>query len=440
MDIIAGTIVEESKNRQMIRETVDNYINFVNKGWGEFRKSVTEAGEYPCLEWTGAGSRFADSLGREYIDCLGGYGVYSAGIRHPKIVKAVQAQLQRNPLSSQELLDPLHGALSKLLALITPGNLQYSFLINNGTDAVEGALKLARGYKQRHGFLSTLGAFHGKSFGSLSLMGKTRYRKGFEPLLADVHFTTFGDAAELEHELYKAASIGKPIAAVFLEPVQGEAGAIVPPDDYFPAVRNACDEFGALLVADEVQTGLGRTGRMFAVDHWNVVPDILCLGKAFGGGVMPLAAFVSTPAIWTRFEQDPQVHSSTTGGNPLACAAGIATIQVTIEEDLPGQAAEKGDYMIGHMQALKCRYKDVIAQVRGKGLLIGVQFSSAKTGWDVISRLFHKGVLVAGTMSSAETVRFEPALNIPYELIDEILQRLEDSIREVSRENQIEQR
>jgi putrescine aminotransferase len=431
MDIVHGTVVDELQNRQVIKETVENYISFVNKGWGDFRKSVTEANEYPCVEWTGKGSIFSDNLGREYIDCLGGYGLYSAGIRHPKIVKAVEAQLKRNPLSSQELLDPLRGALSKLLALITPGNLQYSFLINNGTDAVEGALKLARGYTHRQGFLSTLGAFHGKSLGSLSLMGKTRYRKAFEPLLPDVAFAEFGDGEELEFELHKADSIGWPIAAVFLEPIQGEAGAIVPPDDYWPAVRKACDKYGVLLVADEVQTGLGRTGKMFAVEHWNVVPDILCLGKALGGGVMPLAAFVSTPEIWTTLEKDPQVHSSTTGGNPLACAAGIAAIQVTVEEDLPKQAATKGDYMLKHMHSMEQRYKDIIADVRGKGLLIGMQFKSAKLGWEVISRLFRKGILVAGTMSSAETVRFEPALNIPFELIDEILNRLEDTLQEV---------
>jgi putrescine aminotransferase len=262
-------------------------------------------------------------------------------------------------------------------------------------------------------------------------MGKTRYRKAFEPLLPDVAFAEFGDADELEFELHKADSIGWPIAAVFLEPIQGEAGAIVPADDYWPAVRQACDKYDVLLVADEVQTGLGRTGKMFAVEHWNVVPDILCLGKALGGGVMPLAAFVSTPEIWTALEKDPQVHSSTTGGNPLACAAGIAAIQVTIEENLPAQAAEKGAYMLKAMHGMEQRYKDIIADVRGKGLLLGMQFKSAKTGWEVLSRLFQKGVLVAGTMSNSETVRFEPALNISYELIDEILNRLENTLREV---------
>jgi putrescine aminotransferase len=431
LDIVTGTITDELRHRQIIEETVDNYLTYVNKGWADIRKSVTQAGEYACLEWIGQASKFCDNLGREYIDCLGGYGLYSAGIRHPKIVKAVAAQLVRNPMSSQELLDPLRGALSKVLAEITPGDLQYSFLINNGTDAVEGAMKLARAYTKRHAFVSSLGAFHGKSLGSLSLMGKLRYRKAFEPLLPDVTFVEFGDAEELDFELHKAEKIGWQVAAVVLEPVQGEAGAIVPPDDYWPQVREICNRYGVLLVADEVQTGLGRTGKMFAVEHWNVVPDIMCLGKALGGGVMPLAAFISSPKIWSVFETDPQVHSSTTGGNPLACAAGIAAIQVTIEEELPRQAAAKGKYMLAAMRNMQRRYGDLITEARGKGLLIGMQFKNAQIGWEVVSRLFQKGVLVAGTMSNSETVRFEPALNIPYELLDEILNRLEDTLREV---------
>ncbi|NUO81413.1 aminotransferase class III-fold pyridoxal phosphate-dependent enzyme [candidate division KSB1 bacterium] len=431
LDIISGVMLEERQHRRMIEETLENHVQFVNRQWGEARKSVSAAGDYACLEWMGQASKFCDNLGREYIDCLGGYGLYNAGIRHPKIVKAVAAQLQRNPLSSQELLDPLRGALSKILAHITPGDLQYSFLINNGTDAVEGAMKLARAYTGKHGFISSLGAFHGKSLGSLSLMGKLRYRKAFEPLLPDVSFVEFGDEEELEFELQKANKIGWPIAAVVLEPIQGEAGAIVPPNDYWPKVREICTQYGVLLVADEVQTGLGRTGKMFAVEHWNVKPDIMCLGKALGGGVMPLAAFVSTAKIWSVFEKDPQVHSSTTGGNPLACAAGIAAIMVTLEEDLPGQAARKGAYMLAAMRNLQERYGELISAARGKGLLLGMQFKSAEIGWQIVSRLFRKGVLVAGTMSNSETVRFEPALNIPDVLIDEILNRLEDTLREV---------
>ena len=246
------------------------------------------------------------------------------------------------PLSSQELIDPLRGALAELLGEIAPGDLQYSFFINNGTDAVEGAYKLARLYTGRTNFISSIRGFHGKSCGSLSLMGKWEYREPFLPLLPGVQFVEFGDAEAVEDELYKADATGKGVAAVIMEPIQGEAGAIVPPDDFWPRIRKACDEYGALLIADEVQTGMGRTGKMFGVEHWNTVPDIMCLGKALGGGVMPLSAFISTPKIWSVLEKNPFIHTSTFGGNPLACAAGIAAINVTLEEDLVGPGAQEG--------------------------------------------------------------------------------------------------
>ena len=204
-----------------------------------------------------------------------------------------------------------------------------------------------------------------------------------------------------------------------MEPIQGEAGAIVPPDDFWPRIRKACDEYGTLLIADEVQTGLGRTGKMFGVEHWDVVPDIMCLGKALGGGVMPLSAFISTPKIWSVLETNPFIHSSTFGGNPLACAAGIAAINVTLEEDLAGQAARKGKYMLAKLIRLKMRYDRIIRRVSGKGLLLGVEFANTEVGYKVVAGLFRRGVLVAGTLTNSKIVRIEPALNIPPKLIAE---------------------
>ncbi|MEP6995159.1 MAG: aminotransferase class III-fold pyridoxal phosphate-dependent enzyme, partial [Acidobacteriota bacterium] len=381
--------------------------------------------------WAGEGSTFQDLMGRTYIDCLGGYGIYSAGIRHPKVVKAVADQLARMPLSSQELLDPLRGALAELLGEITPGDLQYSFFINNGTDAVEGAIKLARIYTGKTNFISSLRGFHGKSCGSLSLLGRWEYREPFLPLLPGIHFVEFGDAEAVEDELYKADQTGKGIAAVIMEPIQGEAGAIVPPDDFWPRIRKACDEYGTLLIADEVQTGLGRTGKLFGVDHWNVVPDIMCLGKAIGGGVMPLSAFISTPKIWSVLESNPFIHSSTFGGNPLACAAGIAAINVTLSEDLSGQAAKKGKYLMGQLIRLKMRFDRIIHGVNGRGLLLGIEFANSEIGYKVVAGLFRRGVLVAGTLTNSKVVRIEPALNIPDKLIREVLAALEDTLKEV---------
>ncbi len=431
LDVIGSTALTESQQRRVLADTVEDFNSYYNKGFLEYRKSVTEAGEHAAIEWNGQGSILHDITGRRFVDCLGGYGIYSAGIKHPKIVEAVEHQLRRMPLSSQELLDPLRGALAELLGEIAPGDLQYSFFINNGTDAVEGAMKLARLYTGKAGFISTLGGFHGKSYGSLSLIGKAAYRVAFEPLLQDVYFVEYGDAEEVEWEIEKAEQLGMGIAAVIAEPVQGEAGAVVPPDDYWPRLREICDRHDVLLIADEVQTCLGRTGRLFGVDHWNVAPDIMCLGKALGGGVMPLSAFISTPKIWSVLEENPFIHSSTFGGNPLACAAGIAALNVTLEEDLAGQAAVKGRYLLERLAAVRARYPEHLREVRGLGLLIGLEFVDTEFGYAVAAGLFHRGVLVAGTLINAKTIRIEPALNIPVELLDEVLVKLDDTLAEL---------
>jgi putrescine aminotransferase len=431
LDIISAKELSQEQREKIEHDTVDNFSFYYNRGYLEYRKSVIEMRENPALEWVGEGSTFQDLAGRTYIDCLGGYGIYSAGIRHPKILKAVADQLQRMPLSSQELLDPLRGALAQLLGEITPGDLQYSFFINNGTDAVEGAIKLARIFTGRTNFISSIRGFHGKSCGSLSLLGKWEYREPFLPLLPGIHFVEFGDADAVIEELYKADATGKGIAGVIMEPIQGEAGAIVPPDDFWPRIRKACDEYGALLIADEVQTGLGRTGKLFGVDHWNVVPDIMCLGKAIGGGVMPLSAFISTPKIWSVLEKNPFIHSSTFGGNPLACAAGIAAINVTLEEDLPGQAARKGKYLLVQLIRLKMRFDRLIHRVGGKGLLLGIEFVNTEIGYKVVAGLFRRGILVAGTLTNSKVVRIEPALNIPDKLINDVLGALEETLKEV---------
>ena len=431
LDIISAKELTPEQKDKISTDTVDNFHFYYNRGYLEYRKSVIEMRDNPALEWAGQGSTFEDLAGRTYIDCLGGYGIYSAGIRHPKVVKAVVDQLNRMPLSSQELLDPLRGALAELLGEITPGDLQYSFFINNGTDAVEGAIKLARIFTGKTNFISSLRGFHGKSCGSLSLLGRWEYREPFLPLLPGIHFVEFGDAEAVEDELYKADQTGKGIAAVIMEPIQGEAGAIVPPNDFWPRIRKACDEYGTLLIADEVQTGLGRTGKLFGVDHWGVVPDIMCLGKAIGGGVMPLSAFISTPKIWSVLETNPFIHSSTFGGNPLACAAGIAAINVTLEEDLPGQAAKKGKRLMGQLIRLKMRFDRIIHGVSGRGLLVGIEFANTELGYKVVAGLFRRGVLVAGTLTNSKVVRIEPALNIPDKLLDQVVDALEDTLKEV---------
>ncbi|HEX9723864.1 MAG TPA: putrescine aminotransferase [Vicinamibacteria bacterium] len=438
LDVIGSDDLDQAARSDIARRTIENFNSYYNKGFLDYRKSVTEAEGYAAIEWTGQGTHFRGLFGQEYIDCLGGYGIYSAGIQHPKVVKAVRDQLGRMALSSQELLDPLRGALANLLGELAPGDIQNAFFINNGADAVEGAMKLARLYTGRAGFIATLRGFHGKSYGALSIMGKAEYRQPFEPLLEDVYFVPFGDADAVKEELRRARLVGLDIAAVIVEPIQGEAGAIVPPDDYWPRLRTICDEYDVLLIADEVQTGMGRTGRMFAVEHWNVAPDILCLGKALGGGVMPLSAFMSTPKIWKVLEPNPFIHSSTFGGNPLACAAGIAAVNVTLEEDLPGQAERTGAYLMGELEKLREHYPELLLEVRGKGLLIGLDFASQELGYQVAAGLFRRRVLVAGTLLNSKTIRIEPALNIARDVVDRVLAALGETLHEIADEPETE--
>jgi putrescine aminotransferase len=432
LDLIAGRELSLQEKQQFIAETVESYEKYYNRGFITYRKSVTEAGQFAALEWSGQGSTLRDLLGREYIDCLGGYGIFSAGVNHPTVLKAVTDQIHRMALNSQELLEPWRAALARVLAEVTPGELQNCFFINNGTDAIEGAIKLTRLYTKRSTFISTLGGFHGKTLGSLSLMGKASFREPFQSGLQDVHFVPYGDADALEAEFRSCDAVGIGIAGVVLEPVQGEAGGVVPPDDYFPRAKTLCTHYGALLIADEIQTGMGRTGKLWGVDHWNVVPDIMCVGKSIGGGVMPLSAFISTAPIWEVMIPNPIIHSTTFGGNPLACAAGLAAIQVTLEEDLPGQAAKKGEFLLRELDCLRQKYPEVLKEARGKGLLIGMEFPAQEIGWQVASGLFRRGVLVAGTYSKAQVIRIEPALGISLDLLQEMLNRLEDTFREVA--------
>jgi putrescine aminotransferase len=203
-----------AETHQLIQETVESYAEYYNRGFITYRKSVTEAGQFAALEWSGSGSILTDALGRQYIDCLGGYGIFSAGINHPRIVQAVVDQIKRMALNSQELLEPWRGALARLVAEVTPGDLQNSFFINNGTDAIEGALKLARLYTKKSAFIAALSGFHGKSLGSLSLMGKASFRAPFQHGLQDVRFVPYGDADALAEELRRAELVGLGIAGV----------------------------------------------------------------------------------------------------------------------------------------------------------------------------------------------------------------------------------
>jgi putrescine aminotransferase len=434
LGIIQQDKVGEELGKKIIEESKTNFAEHFNRGWLGYRKSVTEAGDWAATEWTGSGAIFEDVLGRQYIDCLGGYGLMDLGWGHPEVVEAVRAQLRRTPMPSQELIDPLRGVLARLLAMITPGEIKYSFFAASGTESIEGAIKLAKMYTKKTGLIAAVKGFHGKTMGSLSLMGKADYRQPPGVLYGGpVYHVPYGDAGAVEQQLDICATVGIGVAAVVMEPIQGEAGAIVPPDDFWPRIREATRKHGVLLIADEVQTGMGRTGKLWGVQHWDVEPDIISVAKSLGGGVMPVSAFMSTEEIWSvMMEPNPFIHTTTTGGNPLACAAAIAAINVTLRERLWEQAAEKGEYFLSHLRKFANQYPDIFRAVTGKGLLIGMHFHDPEVGYKVAAGLFQRGVLVAGTLTSAHTIRIEPPLIIPRETIDEVLSRLEDTLKSIS--------
>ena len=435
IEIIHKSSVPEEEAKQIIEESKYNFAEHFNKGWLEYRKSVTEAGDWAATEWIGNGAIFHDILGREFIDCLGGYGLLDLGWSPQEVIDNVRAQLNRTPMPSQELIDPLRGVLARLMALITPGDIKYSFFCASGTESIEGAIKLAKMYTKKNGFIAALKAFHGKTMGSLSMMGKSDYRLPAGILYGGpVFHVPFGDANAVEQQLDICQKVGVDIAAVLMEPIQGEAGALVPPDDFWPRIRELTKHYGVLLIADEVQTGMGRTGKLWGVEHWNVVPDILASGKSLGGGVMPISAFCSTEEIWqVMMYPNPFIHTTTTGGGALACSAAIAAIKVTLRERLWEQAADKGNYIIPKLQDLADQYPQIYNKITGKGLLIGMHFHTPEIGYKVAAGLFKRGVLVAGTLTSAQTIRIEPPLVITYEQLDEVMDRLENVLKEIAK-------
>jgi putrescine aminotransferase len=427
---------EEDQGKWIIEQSMQNFAEYFNKGWLDYRKSVTQAGQWAATEWTGRGATFEDVLGRKYIDFLGGFGMMDLGWSHPEVVAAVQAQLLRTPMPSQELIDPLRGVLAKLMADITPGDLKYSWFAASGTEAIEAAIKFAKVYTQKPAFIVAVKAFHGKTMASLSMMGKADYRQPAGQLYGGpVYHVPFGDAAAVEQQLEICEKVGIGVAAVLMEPIQGEAGAIVPPDDFWPRIREATKKHGALLIADEVQTGLGRTGKLWGVDHWGVVPDIIAVAKSLGGGVMPICAVCTTEEIFQPFMYpNPFLQTTTTGGGALACSAAIAAINVTVRDRLWEAAEEKGNYILPKVQELAAKYPQVYKGVTGKGLLIGQHFQTPELGGQVAAALFKRGVLVAGTLTSAQTIRIEPALVITYDEINQGLAALTEAVAAVAKE------
>lgn len=415
--------LDEAAVERISDETAEKYRNYVSPGIANIMKfsgfGVPEDHAEGCYIW--------DISGRKFLDCVGGYGAFSLGHRHPKVIEAVKNQLEKEALKSQFLLSTELADACEALAKVLPGDINYSFLCNSGTEAVEGALKCARVHTGRPEYVGAINGFHGKSYGSLSVSGREIYKTKFHPLLEETKHVPFGDADAMTE------AVSGRTAAVILEVVQGEAGVNIAPDDYFSRVREICDKNGALLILDEVRTGFGRTGKMFASEHYNVQPDIVTMAKALGGGVMPVGAFAANADIWnSMFGQNPYLHSTTFGGNPLGCAAVIAAIKTTIEEGLVERSRILGVKLLEGLKEVQAKYPQVIKEVRGLGLLAGVEFGHEDFASLVIAGCGRRDVLVAYSLNNPQVIRVEPPLIINESELDRAINAIGEAVAETA--------
>lgn len=428
IEYIHAEELDEIAKKKMTEETIHYFDNYVSPGWLKYRKSVST--NSAVLEWRDHDGVCEGLYGEEFIDCLGGFGIYTCGHRNPEILDTVKAQLDHQALHSQELLDPLRGYLAKAVADITPGDLQYCFFTNGGAEAVEMALKLARISNGGRWYISTVGAFHGKTMGAISMGGKNTYRVPYTPMVQQVQHVEFGNAEDARKAIKNLVAVGEKVAGVIVEPIQGEAGVIIPPAGYLKELREICDEYGVALIFDEIQCGMGRTGTMWRCEAEGVTPDILTFGKAFGGGIMPITGIICRPHMWTQQLVDNPwlLGSPTFGGNPVCCSAAIATIKYMIDNDIPGQCKTKGELLKGKLNELKDKYPTVIDDVRGLGLMLAVEFKTSDIGYEVAKGLFARGVMTAGTLVNAKCIRFEPAAIITEDEISKVISRMDEAL------------
>ena len=318
---------------------------------------------FPITLAIGKGVKVWDNNGREYIDCMGGYGVALVGHCNDKVVRAIKDQAEKLITCHSSCYNDARLAFLQKLISIAPKGLIKVCLSNSGAEATEAALKIARKYTKKHGIVAMVGSFHGKTMGALSITYAQKYREAFAPLLEGMKFVPFGDASKLQD------TIDDTTGAVIVEPVQGESGIHVAPDGYLQKVREICDSRGIALIFDEIQSGLGRTGKLWAEEHWNVVPDIMCLAKGIAGGV-PMGATLAKQEIMDALKLGE--HSSTFGGNPLACAAGLAALECIVDDGLVNNANSVGKYFKEGLLALKDKHK-IIREVRGLGLMLAAE-------------------------------------------------------------------
>ena len=374
---------------------------------------------WPLALVRGEGARVWDVDGSEFIDLTAGWGVTAIGHSHPLLADAIAEQARTLMQTTNVVYSEPQLELAERLDRITPDGLHRSFFVSSGAEAIEGALKLAHRHTKRSRYLATHNSFHGRTLGAMGVLGQQKYRERWSGIIHEAKFVPYGDLAAAR------AALGDDVAAMIVEPVQGEGGVVVPPQDYLPGLADACHAVGALLILDEVQTCVGRTGRWLAREHSGVEPDILTLGKGLGGGV-PIAAFMATEDVMGSIE--PGDHGGTYAGNLLCCRAAATVMRVIEDEGLVERAARLGEHVKARLEALRKRAPGRVEQVRGLGLLVGLVLRDPEQALRAHALLRERGVLV--NLTADRVIRLFPALNIPQDDLDRAMDLIESVVED----------
>lgn len=369
---------------------------------------------FPVTIDRGVGARVWDTDGKEYVDCMSGYGVALVGHQNPRVNGAIRDQIGKIITVHSSLYSKTRERFLETLTGLAPEGLRHVHLNNSGAESVEAAMKFARKFTKKKGMVAMKGSYHGKSFGALSLTFNPKYRKAFAPLVEQVSFSPFGDIEALR------STVDDDTACIIMEPIQGENGIHVAPDGFLQDARRLCDEKGILLIFDEIQAGLGRTGRLWACQHWDTTPDILCLAKGIAGGV-PMGATLTRQDILASMSKGE--HSSTFGGNPLACAAGVASLEAITQDGLVKNSERMGAVFAAGLAQLKDRHP-IIREIRGKGLMIGVELRFEVR--NILIDLIQKGVLML--YSGRNVLRILPPLVISKDEVTQTLHALDEAL------------
>ena len=412
---------------RMKKQALADFAEYV----GPMKARTMKNAGLDIIEGRREGASVWDLTGKKYIDCQTGSGIMNVGRHNREIAQVLKDALDTLDIGVFLLCSKQKADLAKKLAEITPGDLKCTIFGTGGGEANDAAIKLARGYTMKKEIIYAQKAYHGHTGFALSAIGRDAYKEPFEPLIPGFKMVPFGNAQAIRDVFTKDT------AAVILEPIQGEGGINLPPEGYLQEVRKICDEHEALLILDEIQTGFARTGKMFASEHWGVVPDIMTVAKSLGGGIYPISATIFKEELMDFFVPHPFIHLSTFGGSDLGCIVGLAVIDYIESNHLAEHAARMGDrFRAGFDRFLKA-YPDLLLEVRQMGLMIGLQYTNSSIGPRLTKKLADRGVIAVYTGNDPAICRFMPPLVITPEEVDFVLNALEDSMRELSKETGI---